>query len=84
MKYSKVSGNLRWTGGTIVLHRGQSIDDDHPLVEERPDLWSDEEPGAQIQGEQSRVQTGMQRPGEVRQETAPVIPTPRGTNRNRA
>jgi hypothetical protein len=74
VKYCKIAGSLRWSGGMIILHRGQSIDDDHPLVKERPDLWEDEEPGAQIAS--ARVESGMQRPGEARTEKPPVVQAP--------
>ena len=72
MKYSKIAGVVRWSEGTIVLRRGQSIDDEHPLALERSDLFDDVEPGAEIPHKAAaRVQTGMQRPGEVRMERAP-------------
>lgn len=70
MKYSKVAGMVRWSEGNIRLSEGQSIDDDHALVTERPDLWTDVAPGASIQ---SRVQSTMQRPGEARVER-PGVP----------
>ncbi len=76
MLYSKVAGTVRWSEGTIVLHRGQSIDDDHALAVERPDLFDENEPGAEIAS--SRVQSTMQRPGEVRTEQGPA---PIRTNR---
>lgn len=73
VKYSKISGVLRWSEGSMVLRKGMSIDDDHPLVTERPDLWDDKEPGANIP---NRVQSTMQRPGEARHEQPPTIPAP--------
>lgn len=75
MKYSKIAGVTRWSGGTIVLQKGQSIEDEHPLVAERPEIWTDEDPGASIRGASggvSRVQTAMQRPGQPRSETPPA------------
>lgn len=71
MQYANLSGSVRWSGGTIVLRKGQSIDDAHPLLAERPDLFDDQEPGAEIGG---RVQTNMQRPGENRMERGPARP----------
>lgn len=80
MLYSKISGLVRWSEGTIVLRKGQSIDGDHALAAERPDLFTETEPGAEIP---SRVQTGLQRPGESRMErvTPPrvVQAPPRGS-----
>lgn len=70
MLYSKVAGMVRWSDGNIRLSEGQSIDEDHPLVKERPDLWTDEAPSASIT---SRVQSTMQRPGETRVER-PGVP----------
>ncbi|MFA5712528.1 hypothetical protein [Mycolicibacterium sp.] len=67
MKYSKVSGAVRWSGGTTILHRGQSADDDHPLVRERPDLWTGENPGADLRSRKRRpVERATRAPGEVR------------------
>jgi len=76
MKYSTIEGVLTWSCGTLVMRKGMSFSDDHPLVAERPDLFTSEQPAAEVTA--SRVQTGMQRPGEVRMErrTAP----PRGSN----
>lgn len=68
MKYSNIEGYLSWSGGGILMRRGLSFDDNHPLVEERPDLFDDNEPGADV-STPSRVQTGMQRPGSFRSES---------------
>lgn len=70
MQFSKISGTLTWSRGTIVLRKGQTIEDDHPLIVERPDLFTDEDPGAEIrQGPPAvRIETAMQRPGETRGE----------------
>lgn len=65
MKYSKVSGAVRWSGGTTILGVGQSADDDHPLVKERPDLWGAEAPGASLTAP-PRVERATRAPGEVR------------------
>jgi len=48
MKYSLVTGNVAWSQGTTQLTRGKSADDDHPLVLERPDLFSDQVPDAEL------------------------------------
>lgn len=67
MQFSKISGALRWSQGTIVLRVGQTIEDDHPLLLERPDIFTEEDPGADIrQAPATRVETTMQRPGEQR------------------
>jgi len=78
LKYSACSGAVRWSGGLTVLSPGQSIADDHPLVEERPDLFTDEAPGPDIQlpakpgrGVPPVVETATQEPGEQRQVRAP-------------
>jgi len=69
MKFSKFSGVVRWSRGTTVLSRGQSIDPDHPLALERPDLFEDGQPEASIRlARSARVETTMQRPGGVRLE----------------
>lgn len=67
MKYSNFEGVLRWSGGTIVLKRGQSIDDDHPLVTERPALFDDANPGASIQSNGPSIERATRAPGEMRQ-----------------
>lgn len=67
MKYSKVSGAVRWSGGTTILRAGQSADDDHPLVVERPDLWTSEGPGADLRARRRPVvERATRAPGEVR------------------
>lgn len=43
MKVSKVSGVIAWSGGTTVLKKGRSIDPEHPLLAERPDLFEEGE-----------------------------------------
>lgn len=50
MKYSKVTGICRWSGGNTQLTRGMSAADDHPLVIERPDLFDDAAPDAELAG----------------------------------
>lgn len=77
MKYSKISGAVRWSGGTTVLGVGTSADDDHPLVLERPDIFGDEAPLAQLRAPrraeapveraEAPVERATRSPGEKRQ-----------------
>lgn len=69
MKFSRIAGVVRWSGGTTLLRRNQSADDDHPLVVERPDLWTDEVPGASLSTGKATpvVERATRAPGEVRQ-----------------
>ncbi len=49
MKYAAISGIVRWSQGTTVLSAGvTTADDDHPLVVERPDLFTDTVPDAHL------------------------------------
>lgn len=49
MKYSSFEGIIEWTGGQQLLRMGQSIDEEHPLYIERPDLFRGLAPaGAEI------------------------------------
>ena len=75
MKYSKVGGVVRWSGGTTVLNLHMSADDDHPLVLERPDLFVDAAPGAELKKpkvytaepeEERPVERATRAPGEKR------------------
>jgi hypothetical protein len=69
MKYAKVAGVVRWSGGTTVLNKGMSVDDDHPLVVERADLFGDDEPDAQLQKPptyEAPVERATRAPGEKR------------------
>lgn len=78
MKYAKITGAVRWSGGTTVLGAGTSADDDHPLVLERPDLFTDEPPAPQLAGparlsgraaaaaEEPPVERATAKPGERR------------------
>lgn len=77
MKYVKRSLAVRWSGGTAALREGQSISDDHPLVAERPDLFTDAEPEPDIKMPAApgrhgapRVERATRAPGEVRKTTA--------------
>ena len=57
MKYSKFSGVVGWNGGSTLLREGQSIDENHPLYRERPDLFRD--------GEETADLATRQNPGAV-------------------
>lgn len=71
MRYARITGAVRWSGGTTILHKGMSADDDHPLVKERPDLFDDEAPGAELpsprRGTSPVVERATRGPGEVRE-----------------
>lgn len=79
MKYAKVSGAVRWSGGTTIINEGMSADEDHPLVVERPDLFGDDAPPPVLTsqagdrrrrdmaaGRGPRVERATRAPGEVR------------------
>lgn len=66
MRYAKSSGLVTWSGGQKLIREGDSIDNDHPLVAERPDLWTGTAPGADIRSE--KIETGRQAPGQTRTE----------------
>lgn len=73
MKYAACSGAVRWSGGLQVLSPGQSIADDHPLVLERPDLFTDAEPEPDIKmpakpgrGASAPIESATRAPGERR------------------
>ncbi|MEW2474615.1 hypothetical protein AB0875_12570 [Micromonospora gifhornensis] len=79
MKYARVSGLVRWSGGSTVLSAGvTTADDDYPLVVERPDLFTDETPAAHLATPrkaapespvtpESPVERATRAPGEKRQ-----------------
>jgi hypothetical protein len=69
MKYCKVVGSIAWSGGTMVLNSGQRFDDDHRLVRERPELFDDQDPGADFPSAPrvSSVERGTAAPGEIRE-----------------
>lgn len=82
MKYAACSGAVRWSGGLTVLSPGQSIADDHPLVAERPDLFTDDAPEPDIKmpakpGRSAavRVETATRAPGERRKGTSRTSPS---------
>lgn len=70
MKYGKIAGVVRWSGGSMVMNgAGTTADDDHPLVLERPDLWTDEAPPPTLPGPgrqrgERPVETATRAPGE--------------------
>lgn len=66
MKYSTISGVTRYSGGTIVLGRGDSFADDHPLVLARPDIFTDEQPGPKHGSYAPSVERATRAPGEKR------------------
>ena len=72
MRYSKIEGTLGWSGGTVLMRKGLRFDDDHPLVSERPELFDDTDPGADMKTENARsphhpvVERATAAPGEVR------------------
>lgn len=65
MKYALVNGNVAWSQGTAQLSRGMSADDDHPLVLERPDLFSDQAPDAEL-ASAPVIERATAAPGEKR------------------
>lgn len=48
MKYATYSGAVGYSGGQVILRHGMSADPHHPLVKERPDLFTDEAPLAEL------------------------------------
>lgn len=75
MKYCKISGVTKWSGGVIVLREGMTADDDHPLVAERPDLWRDEDVSAvdlPTVRQPGHVERATAAPGERRGSTSRV------------
>jgi hypothetical protein len=77
---------VRWSGGTTILGVGTSADDDHPLVLERPDLFTDEAPGADLRGPgraasaaEAPVERATRAPGEVRPAVKKAAPAKKDT-----
>lgn len=73
MKYARIDGVVRWTGGVTVLNKGvTTADADHPLVLERPDLFTDDVPVPHLRGPAAaaeatgRVENATARPGTKR------------------
>lgn len=72
MKYATFSGMVTWSGGKMLLNAGATTaDDDHPLVVERPDLWTDVAPEPTLPGPgrlagSPGVERATKAPGEKR------------------
>lgn len=77
MKYAVVTGNVAWSQGTAQLKRGMSAEDDHPLVLERPDLFSDQAPDAELSAGPV-IERATAAPGEKRA-TRKAAAKPAGT-----
>lgn len=45
MHVSKLTGVIAYSGGQIVLREGQTVDDDHPIIAERPELFQSADEG---------------------------------------
>lgn len=73
--YSSTEGVVAWSGGEILLRKGQSIDEDHPLYQERPDLFRGLAPLGTADIATSRpptaVESTMQTPGATRMTRVP-------------
>lgn len=72
--YSSTDGVVAWSGGNILLRQGQSIDENHPLYQERPDLFRGLAPvSADISTSRppGAVESTMQAPGAVRHNRVP-------------
>lgn len=68
-------GNVRWSGGRQILRKGQTISADHPLRQERPDLFELAEPKPQIavRGDDLPIERGTRAPGERRPATSRTV-----------
>ncbi len=71
MKHSTFTGVVAWSGGSMVLRNDQRFSDDHPLVRERPDLFSDGDTNADVveapkPASVPTVERATAAPGEVR------------------
>lgn len=75
MKYSSFAGIVAWSQGEILLRHGQSIEEDHPLYKERPDLFQGLAPGADLTAQPQHgeplVERATRAPGEVRSTRVP-------------
>lgn len=73
MKYSSFSGVVAWSQGEILLSHGQSIDEEHPLYKERPDLFQGLAPSASIShnADPKPVERATAAPGETRSVRVP-------------
>lgn len=70
MKYATSTLVVRWSGGTATLTEGMSVDDDHPLAIERPDLFHDGNAPAQLAAPPV-IERATRAPGERRAVRAP-------------
>jgi hypothetical protein len=70
--FSNFEGVLAWSGGTTLIRGGQKFDPNHPIVQERPDLFrsaEDEDDAAETRSAaegQRQVETTMQHPAGAR------------------
>ncbi len=81
MKYAAITGVVHWSGGTMPINAGvTTADDDHELVRERPDLWTDKAPAAHLAGPKRRSDEAQAR-GEAPVERATARPGERRDTR---
>lgn len=65
--YSKQDCVVRWDGGNTILRKDQTIEEDHPLVAQYPNLFTYDVPRASLHGTSGPVvERGTRAPGEVR------------------
>jgi len=65
VRYVNCSGpcTVTWSQGSTVLNPGDTFAADHPLVRERPDLFSGGPPATRVAG---GIETGERRPGQAK------------------
>ncbi|MFJ8743425.1 hypothetical protein ACIRL2_29120 [Embleya sp. NPDC127516] len=63
MKHALMTCVVRWSGGSTTLREGMTVDDDHPLVIERPDLFGDGDAPAQLPMP-PRIERATREPGQ--------------------
>lgn len=72
-------GIVKWTGGRQILRKGQTIEEDHPLRRERPDLFELADPTPQLavrrmpESTELPVERGTRAPGERRPATSRTV-----------
>lgn len=74
-RYSSTEGVVAWSGGQQLLRQGQSIDEQHPLYRERPDLFQGLAPmGNDIDNQRpaGTVESTQQAPGGNRVTRVPA------------
>jgi hypothetical protein len=71
---SKFTGLLKWSGGRQLLKKGQTFQDDHPIVLERPELFERAVPTVDVRtpepllhGGEPPIERGTRAPGERRE-----------------